>query len=383
MTRDGWRIPDHLRSSLFISVLLSASHLACSAADPPPPIAADRVAIADLAEALTFARAGGRVIAVTEYRDGVVRGVDTGSGDAIALVNEVPYDELVRRIRAAPEGARVSVRAEELEIPIDVGEHHIAAATNFPEHAGDAGVEDGPFLFAKMVRPTGPYAEVSAGSGLLDYEVEVAWVTLAPLRPGETPERVGLVLCNDFTDRDTLLRHLDPWNVESGDGFTTGKSFPGFLPLGNLFVVPRDHRRFVDELELKLDVDGEPRQRSRASEMVWDLDEVLAQTWARRDQRWQHRGAQVALHPGGDAIPARTLILAGTPHGTAFDGIATAHYAAGLASWLLGGWDRPLPSHVVDAYLADARAEAIYLQPGDEVVIHVDRMGLLRNPVVP
>jgi hypothetical protein len=117
--------------------------------------------------------------------------------------------------------------------------------------------------------------------------------------------------------------------------------------------------------------------------MVWDLDAILAQTFAQKERRWDDRGEAVSLIPGGgDVIPPRTLLLSGTPHGTIFDGLRARHYAGGVAGWLLGGWDRPLPAHVVAAYLADAHAAGAYLRPGQRVEIHVDRLGVLRNPVV-
>jgi 2-keto-4-pentenoate hydratase/2-oxohepta-3-ene-1,7-dioic acid hydratase in catechol pathway len=352
----------------------------------------ESVAIADPDVALTFARVAedgqARVIGVGSYRGGAVEGVDLAAAlgrdasDPITLFGEVGYERLRDLLRDPPESARVSVPAASLVSPVDLRDHHVAAGTNYPEHADDAGVEDGPFLFAKMVDPTGPYNEVPAGAGLLDYEAEVAWVTLAPLPRGAAPEAMGVVLCNDFTDRETLMRHIDPWDIASGRGFTTGKSFPGFLPVGNLFVIPRDPRGFFADLELRLYVDGALRQRSSAREMVWDLDEILAQTWARADQRWEHRGEQVSLFGGGGAIPARTLLLSGTPHGTVFDGLSVRHYIRGLARWLLGGWSEPVPSRVVDVYIADAKSAGAYLQPGNRVDIHVDHLGVLRNSVI-
>lgn len=398
------------RILIVLCAALVTSPWACTSVSEPAfedvaePGLFDGVAIADLDEALTFARveAGGRrrVIAVTEYRDGEVRGVDLSSAlgrdthDPILIFNERGYDGLRDLVRSAPLDAKVTAPAASLVIPVDLGDHHIAVATNFPEHAGDAGVEDGPFLFAKLVRPSGPYDPVPAGEGLLDYEVEVAWVTLAAIGPrrgpgatgalahGGEPNFMGLILCNDFTDRDTLLGKIDPWNVESGAGFTTGKSFPGYLPLGNLFVVPRDHRRFAAGLELRLYVNDVLRQRSTAKEMIWDFDEIIAQSWARKEQRWDHRGRQVSLFGDSEVIPDRTLILSGTPHGTVFDGLRTRHYVSGLTTWLLGGWDEPIPEHVVSSYIDDARSAGVYLRADDRVEIHVDGMGVLRNQVV-
>lgn len=353
----------------------------------------DDVAIADPDEALTFARVERdgrrRVLVVTTYRGGTVGAVDLGAAlgravnDPIAVVRELQWDGVRNAVRAAPPTAHVTVPAPDLVMPVDLRDHHVAAGTNFPEHAGDAGVEDGPFLFAKLVQPTGPYDPVPAGTGLLDYEVEVAWVTLAPLPPGDAPELMGLVLCNDYTDRDTLLHALDPWNVASGDGFTTGKSFPGYLPMGDLFVVPRDHRRFAAALELRLWVNGRLRQRSPATAMVWDVDEIVARTWAAKDRRWDHRGRPVALVPDAAAIPDRTLLMSGTPSGTVFAGLRARHYASGVGAWLAGGWDAPLPRRVIEAYVADARDAGAYLRPGDRVEIHVDGLGVVRNEVVP
>lgn len=351
------------------------------------------VAIAPPDEALTFARVGDagarRVLLVTAYRGDRVDAVDVSAAlgrpvsDPIALLDELGQDGVRDLLRAAPAAAARTLPAADLVLPVDLGAHHVAAATNFPEHADDAGVEDGPFLFAKLVAPTGPYDPVPAGPGLLDYEVEVAWVTLAPIAAGERPAALGLVACNDVTDRDTLLRLVDPWTPESGEGFATGKSAPGWLPIGNLFVVPRDPRAFVAGLELELWVDGALRQRAPASAMVWDLDAILAHTFAWKDRRWAHRGGEVSLLGGGDVVPARTLLLSGTPHGTIFDGLRARHYLGGLGRWIAGGFGTPLPAEVVAAYVDDARAAGAYLQPGQEVAIRVDRLGVLRNPVVP
>src|SRR6185503_3098495 len=69
----------------------------------------DTVAIAPLDEALTFARAAGRVIAVTEYRAGRVMGVDLGSGDPITLLDDVGWDGMRDRVANAPDAAYVVV----------------------------------------------------------------------------------------------------------------------------------------------------------------------------------------------------------------------------------------------------------------------------------
>jgi 2-keto-4-pentenoate hydratase/2-oxohepta-3-ene-1,7-dioic acid hydratase in catechol pathway len=375
----------------------AAVHLVLAAGVPAAagaPPATGSVEIAPLDEAVTFARVrrdgAHRVLAVTRWADGAVEGVDLSAllgrpvSDPIALLDdEEDQGALADRIAAAPDATRVTAAAGDLDLPVELGAHHVAAGTNYPEHAGEADVTDGPFLFAKLVEPTQSRAPVSAGDGLLDYEVELAFVTLTPLESAQATPRLGLVVCNDYTDRATLLRHVDVWNPASGTGFTTGKSFPGYLPVGDLLVVPRDVRAFADGLELRLWVNGELRQQTRASEWIWDLDRLLAETWARRDVTWEHRGGQVSLLSPAKTIPARTLLLAGTPAGTVFQGVDVGTRARGAFAWLWSGFEGPLPAHVVETYVRDARAAGGYLKPGDQVVIHVERLGVVANAIIP
>lgn len=360
-------------------------------AETASPGTFDDVAIADRAEALTFARVvqdgEPRVLAVRGYRQGQLDAIDLSAlhgrpvRSAVELFREQGYDALAHAIASAPQQHVVFVPAAQLVMPVDVGASHVAAGTNYPEHAGEAGVKEGPFLFAKRVAPTGPYAPVAAGDGLLDYEVEIALVPLEPIREGVAPEHLGLVLVNDYTDRATLLRHIDPFDVASGKGFTTGKSFPGYMPIGNLLVIPRDHRAFVPGIELELYVDGRLRQREHARAMIWDTDELIAQTFARASLRWDHRGTEVALLGDDGVLGADMLLLTGTPHGTVFAGVSTAQKLRGAARWALGGFAGGVGDGVVETYIDDARAAGAYLKPGNEVVIHVDRLGVIRNRV--
>jgi 2,4-diketo-3-deoxy-L-fuconate hydrolase len=354
---------------------------------------ADRgtVEIAAVSEALTLARAEvagvKRVFAVTGYRGGEVTSVDL-SGlldrdviDPAALFAELGYETLRDRIASAPEKFHLTVLADRLVRPLDFDDRHIAVGTNYPEHASDAGTTT-PFLFPKIVEPGTSGDDVSTRGSLLDYEVEIAAVPLEPLTAGAPPRFLGLVLANDFTDRGLLLHLVDRDDIESGKGFTTGKGFPGALPVGNLLVIPRDWRTFVPGLELRLFVNDRLRQRSRASEMVWDTAQVFERIFAKKGVTWEHEGGAVALFDG-DAIAARTLVLTGTPHGTVFDGVPRGVMARGLLRWLAGGWSKSIPEQVIDAYVEAAREAKAYLQPGDRVAIHVHRLGELKSRVVP
>lgn len=371
------------------AVACAASFAATAAAQPD----LGTVAIAPRDQALTFARTdspdGPRALAVTRYADGEVEGVDLTAllgrpvSDPIAALEQAGWDGLRARIDGAPASATARAPAATLLAPVDLGVHHVAVGTNYPEHAGEASVEEGPFLFAKLVAPTGPRAPVAAGEALLDYEVELAFVPLQPLRAGDRPATMGLILCNDYTDRALLLRHVDVRTPTSGKGFTTGKSLPGYLPVGDLFVVPRDLRAFATGLELRLWVNGAPRQQARVAEQIWDLDRTLAETWARRDVTWEHRGGRVSLLAPDGTIPARALIMSGTPGGTVFQGVGWGTRLRGAWSWLRGGGSMPVAAQVIETYIEEARAARRYLQPGDRVTIRVDRLGVIDNAIVP
>lgn len=354
-----------------------------------PPV--DTVNIAPLDQALTFARAtldgNERVIAVLEYSDATINGVDLSTtlkdsdNDPIDLFNTLGYEALRKIIETAPPEQHVSVATKDLAAPVNLTSAHIAAGTNFADHAEEATVEDGPFLFAKLVEPTGPYAAVSAGDALLDYEVELAFVTLNAMPLSESPQTMGLILCNDFTDRATLLGLVDPSDVTSGKGFATGKSAPGFLPVGNLFVIPRDLRAFVADINLHLSVNNETRQSAPMSFAIWDLDELFAQTLARENTTWDHLGEKVRLPIDNSTVPARTMFMAGTPGGTVFAGVSKSTMARGALRWAFGGWDKPVTARVVDRYIAAARKQGNYLQPGDRVAIRVNLMGEIKTTV--
>lgn len=348
--------------------------------------------IAPKEEALTFARsfkAGmpDTLLLVTRYDAETVTGIDLSQAlgrpvyDPIILYNALGRQAILDALAIIPESAAVTVPKDSLGMPVGLDGNHIAAGANFPAHADDAEVEDGPFLFPKKVQPTAWNAPIPKGMGLLDYEVELCFVPLRDFPPVRPSRVFGMILCNDVTDRARLLRHIDAFNIESGQGFTTGKSAPGYLPVGTLFVIPADTRAFAQGLTLSLSVNGEMRQQAAMPRMVWDLDEILLQTEARKKWAWSFEGGQVSLPFEKGRVPARAMIMSGTPSGTVFEGIRTMHKVRGFLDYLLGGWDRPIQQWVVDRYIREEQKLGRYLKAGDTVEISVDTMGELRNPV--
>ncbi|MEQ9144491.1 MAG: fumarylacetoacetate hydrolase family protein [Parvibaculaceae bacterium] len=369
---------------VFLSVLL----FSVFAASPLRAAEEPKLPVAGREDALTFARfqsaAGRHLMLVSSYEAGKVTGIDLTAllgaemDDPITVYRTLGYDAL-----AAMEGPAIVTDVDRLVLPVDLTASHIAAGTNFPAHAEEASVDEGPFLFAKEVTPTAFNAPIPAAPGvLLDYEVELCVVALKTFPVDTPPDRAGLMMCNDVTDRASLMRHLDPFDVASGKGFTTGKSAPGYLPVGSLFVIPRDLRAFMPGIELRLYRNGELAQSARQSQAIWDFDEILNQARLRADIRWDYQDRKVGLPLPNGEVPARTAILAGTPDGTIFAGIDTMAMVMGSVDWLLGGWDRSIAYWIVERQIARAAAEGQYLQPGERVQIRADFLGELNNPIV-
>lgn len=316
------------------------------------------IKIAPLDEALSFGRrqtgAGHDVLLITEYRDGQVQAVNLSAHfgtkplDAIELFEAHGYDA-IRRIAGAS-AHTLTLPSSGLVVPIEAGGHHIAAGANYAAHADEAGVGQ-PFIFPKRVDPTPFNSGVPMGGARrLDYEVELAFVALRDVRSAdEVPGAMGLLLCNDFTDRWTLVRGLMGRGEMGTRGFADGKGREGFLPVGPLLVVPRDLGRFYPRIELALYVNARLRQRARVEKMIWGPAEIVGQAFRRADWPFRFAGREISLLPNG-MIPARTLILSGTPEGVTFRPINV---------W----W--PLP----------------YLDPGDEVISRATYLGILRNTV--
>ena len=307
--------------------------------------------IADPERALTFARTtGGEVLLVTRSSGAQLDAVSLTSpageplADAIDAYHTFGVDELVRLAR---DGHRRAVDWSSLGMPIDDHYPHIAAGTNFREHAEEVGHEGEPFLFPKLSRATAWNADV-VDAPRLDYEVEICAVPLTD-HTSARPAKLGYLLCGDFTDRWSLVLEIDTQGPMGPTGFPTGKGGATRLPVGALFVVPRD-AAFFESIEISLYVNDRLRQRASGGQMIWSPDEILSRALA---------GCETGYYAGDvehrvsdcEAIPARTLILTGTPGGVMFK-VPTI-------------WN-PLA----------------YLRPGDIVVATATHLGHQRNEIV-
>jgi 2-keto-4-pentenoate hydratase/2-oxohepta-3-ene-1,7-dioic acid hydratase in catechol pathway len=192
---------------------------------------------------------------------------------------------------------------------------------------------------------------------------------------------MGLVLASDYTDRAALLRHIDLGDVASGTGFSLAKGEPAFMPVGNLFVIPKDLARFVATLSLELWLDGALRQRAQPARLTWPVERIVDESFLRADRRWQAAGREVALPIVDGRIPARTLILSGTPDGVLFQGLSARQRFVGaseLVAGMHGGWR---VQTVVEPYIRESLAAERFLQPGATVTMRADRLGVIVNRI--
>jgi 2-keto-4-pentenoate hydratase/2-oxohepta-3-ene-1,7-dioic acid hydratase in catechol pathway len=177
----------------------------------------------------------------------------------------------------------------------------IAAGLNYRDHATESGFalpETMPPVFTKFATSiTGPVTEVTLPpGGHTDWEIELV-VVIGTRAHRVSPEDAwnhvaGLAVGQDLSERITQLEGPSPQ-------FSLGKSFPGFAPIGPWLVTP-DELDDPDDLELRCTLNGEEVQKSRTSDMIFSVPELLARL-----------STVVPLLPGD-------VVFTGTPAGVGF-----------------------------------------------------------------
>src|SRR5246127_4261707 len=161
----------------------------------------------------------------------------------------------------------------------------------------------------------------------LDYELELA-VVLKKGGKHFTPEEAlqqvgGYIIFNDITARDIQRREM-----KSGV-FSFCKGIDTFCPWGP-WIVTADEIADPHNLAMELRVNGEPRQRSHSGKMSVKIPEILA-------------------HYSPMGYSAGDVVSTGTVSGVA-------------------------------AFSGDPKAW--YLKPGDVMECEIEKIGVLRNPVI-
>jgi 2-keto-4-pentenoate hydratase/2-oxohepta-3-ene-1,7-dioic acid hydratase in catechol pathway len=201
---------------------------------------------------------------------------------------------------------------------------------NYADHARETGKEppSEPVIFSKLpgtVAAHGQAIVLPALSAKVDYEAELVVVIGRGGRhiPRDTAmEHVAGYCCgHDVSARD--WQHQKP-----GGQWLLGKSFDTFGPFGPELVTA-DEIPDPGDLRIQLRLNGQTMQDSSTRQLIFSVAELIA-----------YLSGVCTLEPGD-------VIFTGTPPG-----------------------------------VGAARKPPVYLQPGDVVEIEIERIGLLRNPVV-
>ncbi|WP_431790216.1 fumarylacetoacetate hydrolase family protein [Microbacterium paraoxydans] len=215
--------------------------------------------------------------------------------------------DFVARVAAARDAGELSELPDaatmRIGAPIARPSAVICIGMNYAAHAAESGSEPPtiPIIFLKTPNTVvGPNDAVTIprGSEKTDWEVELGIVigtrTAYLDSPDESMAHVaGFVAANDVSERDFQM-------AVSGGQWSKGKIAFGFNPTGPWLVTPDevDHQA----LGLRSFVNGEPRQDSNTSDMIFTVEQIV-----------HHLSQYVTLEPGD-------LILTGTPQGVALSG---------------------------------------------------------------
>ncbi|MEW1756837.1 fumarylacetoacetate hydrolase family protein [Streptomyces cyaneofuscatus] len=153
----------------------------------------------------------------------------------------------------------------------------VAAGLNYRDHAAEAGFalpDTMPPVFTKFASSlTGPVTDVVLPpDGHTDWEIELV-VVIGTRAHHVTADAAwshvaGLTAGQDISERITQLDGPAPQ-------FSLGKSFPGFAPTGPWLVTP-DELGDPGDLALRCTVNGEEVQKSRTSDMIFPVPELIA-----------------------------------------------------------------------------------------------------------
>lgn len=232
--------------------------------------------------------------------------------------------------RPLPEYALLPLGSVRLGSPLSGVGKIIACGLNYRDHAQEMGnaLPAAPLLFAKAPSSiTGPYDDLILPppywSSEIDYEVELGVVIghmCHEVSAEDAPAYIaGYTIVNDVTARD-IQRAESQW--------FRAKSYDGFCPLGP-YLVTAEEMVDVGNLRLSTTVNGELRQHSNTSNLIFPIPELVS-----------FISHSMTLYSGD-------IIATGTPSG-------------------IGAGMKP----------------PVYLKPGDVLELQIERLGMQRCNVV-
>jgi len=212
-------------------------------------------------------------------------------------------------------------------MPTDI----LCIGLNYSEHAAESqsSLPRHPMLFIKAsntLNHPGALIPMPKLSGKIDFEGELAVVIGKSAKNVSKADALkyvlGYTIANDVTARD--------WQREQdlgGGQFCRGKSFDGFCPLGPVLVTV-DEIPNPNGLKIKTTLNGQTMQDDTTASMIFDVPTLI-----------ESLSSTMTLRPG-------TVILTGTPSGVGF-----------------------------------VRTPPVWMKSGDRVVVEIEKIGKLENPV--
>ncbi len=229
-----------------------------------------------------------------------------------------------------PMGERLLIPLSEVKVlaPIPRPGKLLCIGLNYVDHAAEIQMKKPPrpLLFAK-------YSSCVIGPGepvvLPSISQQVDWETELGVVIGKTAKKVPEESAMEYVAGYTVFNDVSASDAQMGDGqWVRGKTFDTFGPMGPALVtageVPDPH-----DLRISMRLNGQVMQDSTTGNLIFNIPELIS-----------FLSQAITLEPGD-------LIATGTPPGV--------------------GMGRKPP---------------VYLKPGDRMVLEVERVGVLENPVV-
>ena len=204
----------------------------------------------------------------------------------------------------------------------------LAIGRNYAEHAAEGGAElpKAPLLFNKLPNALSAHNApivLPIISEQVDFEAELALII------GRTARRVSEAEALEYVFGYSLINDVSARDLQFGDGqWTRGKSLDTFAPLGP-FITTRDEIEDVQTLKIEGVLNGEVMQSSNTSRMIFKVAYLVS-----------YLSQGITLQPGD-------VIASGTPDG-------------------VGIFRKP----------------PVLLKAGDIFEVKIEKVGVLRNPVV-
>ena len=169
----------------------------------------------------------------------------------------------------------ISIASTRIGSPIDRPTKVICVGMNYLKHIAETNgaTPAEPVIFMKAPDSViGPDDDIviPPNSTHTDYEVELAIVIGKRALYLASPAQSQSYILGYSISQDVSERH---WQIERSGQWVKGKSFPTFNPIGPCIVTPDE----IDPNDLRLwcKVDGEIRQDSRTSDLLFGLDHIV------------------------------------------------------------------------------------------------------------